>query len=372
MATSVATLRYGTYAFTPIPQVGTRNDWEPLGENKLGPANRRKVVTLKGYFTGVNLYDVQTKVALLDAALKKEEQTLYFSDGTGVRINAPARVLSFEMATEWGQYQADYTITLSYIPLDDVHTALAVVSYGTFVFSDLSTNINKPQPAIGRDVKIERQSPDATRESQRVTISLVGFFEEGSISANLAKLAALNTALQTDGQTLTYGDLTQTVKVESWSHSPDTLSRRIGYVIHFMYTEGFSTGNIIKLSSSRRVTRVTQRYAAHLVPFTNYATVQLLGKGAQKIQATGYCIGKTLAYAQAAAQAEIASMFPVVATPAELVGLPTDNPLGVTYAGIEDPGSQITEKPKEFRVDWSIEKFYAAPALSGGLYGSGV
>ena len=356
------------YALVPVPQVGVRSDYQRAGESKLAPTNERRIVTLHGHFSGANLNAIQTKIATLRTALSKEGQVLYFYDGSAIRINnEPVVVDSVDIPVQWGQYHSDYTVQLSYWPLDDVHKAPAIVSYGTFVFCNITDSIAKPMPLLGRELKVERQSPDANRESARVTLTLSGFFEEGSMSANQTKLAALNTALVTDDLTLVYGSFSQSVKVLGWTHHEDTLQRRIGYVVTFMYVETAQADGIIKLSSMRRVTRVTQRYVPHFVPYLDYATVQVLGRGGQKISATGYVICDTLADARIAAQVEIAKQFPVVNTPAELVYA-----YGLTYAGVEDPSSTVTEYADQKRVDWNVERFYGTPGLSGGLYGTGL
>ena len=338
------------------------------GESKLAPTNKRRIVTLHGHFSGANLNAIQTKIATLRTALSKEGQVLYFYDGTTVRINNEKVVVdSFDIPVQWGQYHSDYTAQLSYWPLDDVHKAPAIVSYGSFVFCNITDKVAQPMPLLGRDLKVERQSPDADRESARVTLTLSGFFEEGSISANQTKLAALNTALATDGLTLIYGSFSQSVKVLGWTHHEDTLERRIGYVVQFQYIETAQANGIIKLSSMRTVSRVTQRYVAHLVPYLDYSSVQILGRGGQKISATGYVICDTLADAQIAAQIEIAKQFPVVATPANLVYA-----YGATYTGVEDPSSNVKESADQKRCDWSIERFFGTPGLYGGLYGTGL
>ena len=376
MAVSVALLWIGPgdystwvssgYMFTPVPQVGQRDDFARAGESKLAATNKRRVVTLHGHLTGSSLNAIQTKVAALRAAMSKEEQTFYYYDGTSVQINnVKVAIESVDIPLQWGQYHTDYTVVLSYWPLDDVHKAPAVVSYGSYVFCNL--NDNKPMPIIGRELKVERQSPDADRESARVVLTMSSFIEEGSITANLAKFALMNTALATDNLTLVYGSFSQTVKVLGWTHHEDTLQRRIGYAIQFQYIETARANGVIKLSSMRRVTRVTQRYVAHLVPFIDFASVQTLGRGGQKISATGYVICDTLADARIAAQVEIANQFPSVATPPELVA-----EYGAMYTGVEDQNSIVTEYADQHRCDWSIDRFYGIPALVGGLYGTGL
>jgi hypothetical protein len=319
------------------------------GDSHLAPTNARRIVTLKGYLAGANLNAIQTKIATLRTALSKEGQVLYFHDGSAVRINNEVSIDSVDIPVQWGQYVSDYTIGLSYFPLDDVHKAPAVVSYGTYVFCDLGANIGKPIPLISQEYKVERQSPDADRESARVTVTLSGFFEEGSISANQTKLAALQTALATDGGTLVYGNFSQTVKVLGFNQHEDTLQRRIGYTVQFMYVTTARSNGVIKMSSQWRTSRVTQRYVPHLVPFVSYASVQLLCLGPQKIHLTGYVIADSSANASIAAQLEIAK-FP--------------------SGGIEDPSSNVTEVPDQKRVDFSVEMFYPTPALAGGLYGA--
>jgi hypothetical protein len=139
-----------------------------------------------------------------------------------------------------------------------------------------------------------------------------------------------------------------------------------------MYTENTGTYNIIKISSNVEISRVTQRYAPHLVPFLDFATVQLLGRGAQKISCSGYVIcadslnaggtatipGSGLANAQLAAIAEIALRIPVV-----------DG--SNVAAGVEDPSGKIKLKPYENRVDWNVERYYPIPvAATAGTPGT--
>jgi hypothetical protein len=354
------------YDFSEIPQVGQRDAFAREGATKLAPTNKQRTVTLHGKLAGRNLHDIQTKVAALRSALSKENQNLYYHDGVSTVINNElVSVESIDIPVEWGQYESDYTVVLSYWPLDDVHNAPAAVSYGSYKFCEL--NGSDPIPTIHRESKVERQSADAVRESSRVIVTLSSFFEKGSIAGNLAALAALEAALATDGGTLVYGTgFSQTVKVTGWSHDPDTLQKRVHYTVQFMYVTTALANGFVKLSSMRRVSRVNQRYAAHLVPFANYASTQLLGLGPQKIHVSGYviCQATTLtamANARIAAWLEINSQLPV--------------------GGIEEPSSTITEypgvpsgtSPDQGRVDWSIENYYGTPVLDGAvnaLYGA--
>lgn len=349
MATSVATLKYGDYQFSPVPQVGIRSNFNRLGEAKTGPAAREKVVTLQGRIKGNNLNEVQTKVAALEIALGKERQTLYYHDGSTLRVNAEAHILIFDMPVEWGQYEARYSIVLVYIPLDDTHKAPAAVSYGAFSFCAL--NEDKPMPIFGREYTVERESPDSERGTTRVQVSLTGFIEEGSITANIAKLAAMETALSSDGQLLTFGSFQQSVKVERFSHAPDVMDRRVSYSVQFSYSTGLGGpyDGVKKMSSSRRITRVNQRFARHFIPFIDNASVQQLGEGAQSIQATGFVVADSMANARAAAASEIDAQF--------------------ESGGYEEPGSEVTEKSSESRVEWSITRFYPIPVLRGTVYG---
>lgn len=363
MATSVATLKYGDYTFTPVPQVGVRSNFARSGENQTGPANRSKVVTLVGRLKGTSLHDIETKIKALEDALKQDRLTLSWHDGTTQRINDVASVLSLDIPAEWNEYQAKYTVTLQYWPLDEVFKAPATVSYNNFTFCEL--NGNAPIPIFGRETTVDYDSADSTtRNCDRITVSLSGFFDEGSISANLTKLAALEAALGSNA-VLTYGDFVQTVKVTRWSHSPDLMDRRVGYSISFTYESNIGDNGVKKLVSSRRVSRITQRSAFHYIPFFDYAGTQLIGKGGQQIQATGYVIAESMAEARTAAQAEIEAQFPEAATPEDIVYL-----YGATYHGVELQSSEVTEKEDENRVDWSVTRFYPTPVLSGGIYGS--
>lgn len=351
MSTSTAILKYGTYIFAdhgPIPQVGMRSNATPIGSNKSGPANRQKVVSLVGRVEGNNLNEVQTKVWALEAAFAKQDQTLYWHDGTTLRINRSAKVESIDLPAEWGQYEANFTITLTYWPLDDQNTPPFTVSFGAFTFN--------PIPILGKEFTAERETPDSARGVNRYVISLSGFIDNGSISANKTESDALEAALAADG-TLTYDGLVQSVKVDNFHIDPDTFQNRIGYSIRFSYASGFTGAgsNVVKSSSSRQIGRVSRRSAIHYIPNVDDATVQLLGKNGQQIVATGFLIGTSMAAARTAAATEIAAQFPSA-------------PVGVTM--IEDPGSTVTEKSSENRVDWNVTKFYTAAVLTGGIYGS--
>jgi hypothetical protein len=354
MGASTAVLKYGTYQFDPVPQVGIRRSAAHIGEARTGPGTSECVVTLVGKVKGENLNQVQTKWWALKAALAKDAQTLYWHDGTTLRINQAAKVDGPDTPPEWGQYEQTYTIRFLYWPLDDVRTAPATVSYAGFTFCTAAENA--PWPVFGREVTVERPDPDGARSVVRVRVSLVGFFEEGSITANLAKLDALKAALATDGGTLTYGPFVQAVKIDGFSHTPDTMDRRVAYQVTFSYVEGSAGGyeGVSKIQTSLTITRVGKRYVRHYVPFSDYPSIQDLGRTGQTVTFTGSVTADTVAHARLAAIAEIASAFPA--------------------GGYEDPGSHITEAggayDEHHKVDFNIVKFYLIPVFTGSLYGS--
>jgi hypothetical protein len=312
-----------------------------IGENKTGPGNRERAMTLVGKVRGNNLNEVQTKVAALEAAFALDRQLLYWHDGATLRINnVESYPLTVEFSPEWGQYEAHYNITLFYYPLDDGNTAPFLVKYRGFTFD--------PIPIFGREFNVERESPDSARQSDRVNVSLSGFFEEGSLSGNLTELNALIAELALDGQ-LDYGAFSQTVKVNRFSHAPDVMDRRVSYAINFSYEQNLSGGGTVKkMSSQRRITRRNQRSAFHFVPFLDHASGQLLGETGQTITATGFVVATSMADARAAALTEINAQFP--------------------GGGVELTSSEITEKYNENRVEWSVSRFYTAPVLTGGVY----
>ena len=345
MATTTASLQYGSYVFNPVPQIGLRSSSNPLGANKSGPDDRVVVASIVGRILGVSFNDIQNKMAALTAAFAKQDQTLYWNDGTTTRINQAAKVLTFDFPAEWGTYEQTYTITLTYLPLDDTNAAPFLVKYGSYTFS--------PIPIFGRQMKTERESIDSTIESQRWTLSLSGYIDKGSIAANLTEWAALQAALAVD-DTFQYSTFIQSVKMVDFDVTADTWQRKINYSITMQYVDGFTTANVIKLSSARSISRVTDRVAKHLIPFIDYAQVQVLGLNGQSITAVGYIIGTTMANARTAANTEINAQFPAP-------------PTGVL--ALDEESSKITEKYEENRVDWNVTRFYTAPVLSGGLYG---
>src|SRR5581483_8308802 len=143
MPTSVATIRYGSYTFSPVPQYGIRDSIKRIGETALGNGNRERQVSFKGKLYGVNFNDVQTQVWNLEAALALDGQTLYLHDGTAVRINEIAKPDGIEIPEDWGQYEVDYTVRFKYLPLGNSHYDPVSVNYNGYVFS--------PIPALGRE-----------------------------------------------------------------------------------------------------------------------------------------------------------------------------------------------------------------------------
>jgi len=342
MGTSVAQLKYGTYVFSPVPQVGVRSNYNRLGESGMGPANRERVVSIRGRVYGNNLNEVQTAMAQLEAIFAKGNQTLYWYDGVTVRINQTAQPISLDWDEEWGEYDLGYKASFKYIPLGETHNDLYSASYGGYTFH--------PIPVLSREFTVQRESPESDRDSTKVQLALTGFIDKGSLSANLTEFNSLKTALQTDGQTLTFGDFTQSVKVSRLSHSSDVLDRHIGYVITFEYDEDVGADSVLKMSSTRSI-QSSQTVAKAAVPFRNGTYIQKTGGNGQVISANGYILARSMAEAKAAAAIEIAAQFPAALNSVE----ETRN---------------IREKASEKRVEWDVTVYYPTPILTGGVYGN--
>lgn len=339
MATSVATLKYGNYTFTPVAQVGIRDATQRIGESKFGPGNIRRVVTLKGKLFGNNLNEVQTAVWALQAALALEGQTLYYKDGTTVRINDTAQVSSIDIPEDWGQFEADYTIQFEYIPLTDTHYAAASVSYNGYTFN--------PIPAMGRELVVNRDDADSiTRQGATATVTLTGFIDKGSVSANFTEINALMTALASDG-TLTFGSFVQSVRVDKISIPPDIGDRRLTYSVSFKYDAMLPVNGVRKMSSSRSI-KNDYRVAIHYIPYQDDAIINQIGRNGSIITAQGYVIADSMVHAQTAANTEVNSLFP--------------------FGGIEQART-ITEKASDNRIDWNVQQIYATPPITGGIYG---
>lgn len=336
-----ATLMYGSYAFSPVGQVGIRQAPQRLGDNGLGAGVAKTVVTIKGKLYAEGLNAVQTKIWQLEAAFKKHRQQLYWHDGTTTRINnAIAQPVSLDVPADWSQYEADYTVVLEYMPLDETHNAPFSVSYGSYVFS--------PIPVMGREFEVQRDTPQSERGSTKVTLTLNGFFDKTSEALNRAEINTLMAALASD-DTLTYGGFVQSVRYQRFSHSPVVGDRRINWTLVFDYDDDVGGDGVIKMQSSRRITRVTDRIRPHKVPFRDGSRTQNVGESDQQITATGFVVAETLAEARSAADTEIDAQFPA--------------------NGLELEGSTVTENAKEKKVEWNVTKLYESPALRGGVYG---
>lgn len=344
---TTARVKYGTYTFNPVPQVGFKSSASPLGTNKTGPASRDMICTIVGKILGTSFQDIQSRVWALQVALATQDQNFYWHDGTTLRINQQVKVLTMDMPAEWGTYEANYQITLTYIPLGDVNTPPFLVKYGSYTFS--------PIPIFGRSMRVERESPDSVKGPNRWGLSLSGFIDKGTIAANKAEFDLLKAAVSADA-TFQYDSFIQAVKIGECSVLEDTWQRRINYAINMAYSEGIDSGNgVIKMASSRTISRLVSRVAPHYIPFIDDQQVQILGRAGQTISAQGFIIGDTLAQAKTAANIEIEAQFPA--------------PTGDSVRW-EDPSSKVTEKYTENRIDWNVTRNYTTPVLTGGIYGS--
>jgi len=340
MATSPATLKYGSYTFSPVPQIGIQEGIQRIGSDQLGAGSARRVVTCRGYLLGSDLNDVQTKIWALHDAVKVHGQTLYWHDGTTLRINSIAQPFGLNIPEQWGEFESDFTVQFAYMPLDETHYNPFVVKYDTYTFN--------PNPVMGREFEVQKQSANAEKESDKVALTLSGFIDKGSLSANLTEWDTIIAALQ-DNKTFQYGTFTQTVRVARANYAPSVGSGRLQYTIVLEYDDNLATAGVVRLSSSRQI-QSSQRVAVNRTPFVNGSRFQKLGGNEQRITANGYIIGQTMAEARTAAATEIDSQFPASASRVEA-------------------SRNITEQISAKRVEWNVQMLYPSPILAGGVYG---
>jgi len=340
MAVSVAEFKYGAYVFAPIPQIGIQDGIQRLGSDQLGAGSARRVVTARGQLLGADLNAVQTKVWALSNALDLHGQVLYWKDGSTVRINSIAYPMSKNIPEQWGQYDSEYTVSFAYMPLNDTHYNPFVVKYDDYTFS--------PNPVMGREFDVQRESTNADRDATKVALTLSGFIDKGSLAANLTEWDVIIGKLA-DGKTFQYGTFLQTVRVARANYAPSVGSGRLQYTIALEYDDDVQAGGVLRMSSSRQINS-SQRVAVNRTPFVNGARFQRLGGNEQRITATGYVVAETLVEALVAASTEIDSQFPASSARAKVV----DN---------------VTENASQKRVEWNVQMLYPDPVLSGGAYG---
>lgn len=339
----MATFKYDAYTFSPVPQIGVQDSVNRIGDNGMGPGNRERTVTAKGILLGSNLNEVETKIDALKAAMAAHGKTLYWNDGTTTRINTIAQPVSVSFPEQWGQYDAEYTVTFKYFPLGETHYSPFAVSIGSYSFS--------PIPSLTRSYTVRRQGDNGTQQTTKVSVTLTGFLDKGSQSANETEWQLLRAQL-VDDNTLSYGSISQTVKIGSYSAAP-TFSGRLIYSVEVSYNVDLGTGGlgagVLEMQSTRNI-QSSQRVAINRTPFVNNATLQLVGGNEQMISANGSIVAQTIAQARTAAATEIDAQFPASASRAEMT-------------------RQITENAQEKRVDWSVQMVYPTPILTGGVYG---
>ena len=194
------TLTYGAYNFVsagPVPQVGIDTRYERPGDS--GPAYATRIVTVSGYFATFNDYATnQGAVDALRTALKQDNQTLVFNDGTHSIINHTARVVSLSAPVEWGQHVVNYEAVFEYKLLDVTHNITLTTTIGAFTFT--------PPPNVGR-----RYENSAAVTKCKVTIQ--GFFQKGTIALNQAEIDSLKAIVAaTGGVALVYDGISETVR----------------------------------------------------------------------------------------------------------------------------------------------------------------
>ena len=354
---SVATVKYGTYTFSPVPQIGIRASNARLGEMKFGPATQECVITLSGYLFGATHAEVATAVMALRVAMAQGGKAFYWHDGTTEQINLACQPIAGDIPEDWWQYEARYTITIQYYPGDEWNSAHGqAVSYNGYSFD--------PIPILGRDYSPQRDNARDTRRGSAMQITLQGFIQKGSWAANYTSWNLLQTACATDG-TLTYGVFVQAVRVVKLSQPADIGDIRLSFSLVLEYDLDLGAGGIIKMESHRTVIS-EERDAVDHVPFFDDGQVQIVGRSAQRITASGYIIADTMAHAQAAAYTEIEAQFPGTYTKDET----TTDCVEPTRQIEESSTSSSESSKKEFKVSWNVERIYPTPLLVGGVYGA--
>ena len=344
--TAGISFKYGDYVFDPVPQIGMKDGTSRLGESGMGAGNRERILSLRGKVTGTSLTDVQAKMFALSAALAKEYEPVYWYDGTVARINnVRAQPTALDFAEDWTAYEANYTAQIKYWPLGETHYGFATCKYGRYEFT--------PPPVMGREYNVQRATPEAAPDSTKVTVTLNGILDKGTVALNLTALADLETALKTDGLVLQYGTFTQAVRVQRLSYPPDTHISKIPFTAVFEYDSNVGTDGVTKMTSQRQV-QSSQRIAKMQFPFVNGSLIQQVGGNGQIITATGSITALTIAEARTAAAVEILSMFPEVLDPT---------------SGKYEETRNITEDIEGKKVDWQVVMYYTQPALVGGVYG---
>lgn len=341
MAQSVATVRYGSYTFAVVPQIGIRDSKKLLGSSGTGSGSIERTITLKGKLIGADFNSVQTKIWALQAAFAKAGELLYIHDGTTTRINnVVAHPVGVEIPEDWHQYEAEFTVRLQYIPLGETHYNPVTVSYGSYTFS--------PIPAIGRNYTVNRATEYSARDSSKMVITLQGFIDKGSVSANVTELNLLLAAIATD-QSLTYGPTVQSVRINNFTHDPDITDRRLSYTLTCEYDTEVGVDGVKKIVSTRTIVN-QERVAIHHIPFNDDALIQRIGRAGAQITANGFIVADTIANARTAAATEIDAQFPVA-------------------SGSVETQRTIVEDIEGKKVDWTVNRFYPVPALTGGVYG---
>jgi hypothetical protein len=193
------TITYGSYNFVsagPTPQVGIDIRYERPNDG--GPAYMVYSVRVVGYFANFNDYALnQGAVNTLRTALKTDNQTLTFSDGSHTIVSHEAKVVSVTMPTEWGQYSSNYEIVFEYKALDITQSIVLTTTLGAFTFA--------PTPNFGR--QYETQSA-----VMRCKVTINGFFAEGTVALNQAKIDSLKAIVSTGSAALVYSGVSATLR----------------------------------------------------------------------------------------------------------------------------------------------------------------
>jgi len=347
----MATFTYGSLTLDDddMPMVGRKVVPRRLGDPKDGPMVMHEVITVRGTMVGDDYHANQTTVAAMHTELIKDRQALYWHDGTSAVLDIASGTILVEdgadFPAEWGQYEQSYTFSFRR-PIDATHNVSTTCTYGGYTFD--------PCPAIGTQEEPIRGGTHAAQKGRRVTLSISGEIQEGSLSANLTELTAMTTALQTDSAQFVFGSINETVIVKSVNTPTVYPSVAIPYAVVFEYTEGDVSDGVIRMKRQRTVSGAGNRHPKHMSPYVDGSSYQDLGEVDQTIRIRVLVEADTIGQARTAAAAAVLALKEEAPSGGEVYESPVRN----VAEGIDDNTITVT-----------ATFCYTRIALQGGVYG---
>lgn len=335
---------FGPGTDTYIPQYGFS---ETVNKEDIGaPGFVTTTIILNGAFRKTTHIDNMNAYNALKTALQQHELRLKIVDDTlpTIIFDRTVHLESHNLPAEWNTTFTKFSISLSYIDkaISTLSTTIPayVCSFNGFVFD--------PMPLLSQSYSYNRNNPRGDLKQIERNITISGFFKEGGMNANLAKIAAADAALRVggDGEGVFIYErgvglgINSTAFINSFDVDRQFVSDIAKYTANFtIFTAVNQATDIIEEDITISNRPSFPRFVAHRIPGLDGRTILPLGLSHSLWSISGTIEATTLLIAQTRRDAIIVSNLPAGSI---LEGQPTES---------FEPGGKILNFQQNFSYD---------------------